>query len=356
LSAVLEFNELFKAGLLAARVESSHHRSALLLSDCGLDDPWRQIAKDRYGSAQNLGGFLKRQELLQESVCIPIVCFLLTDNQKYLMACSHTHKGHAGFVRDLNRGLLFLRSLDHYARDSYISTMRQFGKNLRGFSQNLVITPNARGDGIGLTSINDGAVSYAAGLLMKRRHRLSSKDYSSEVIALHEMANWGLSAHCSSLGPDVLANLCKSVVFMEDDQVLELLSGSHHKPCRTIAQRIRAADPYVLVGKWEQADHVDKIIELVNEHNGSTRQGTDCLPLLLSRYIEGDVSGGTGNCFAISNIRTGDDSVLLAEHPKYKKNVIYLESLARQGCLYVFSKERGTVQLLKAEIDALLAH
>ena len=355
LAGALEVNEPFRAGLVAPHMPSAKNRTAALMAGYGLDT-WHQIAKDRYGSANTLGSTLKGSALLQESVCIPLACFLLTDSQEYLSACSHTHKHHAGFVRDLIRGLLYLRKLDHYARDSYISTMRQFGSNLRGFLQNLILTPNAHGDGIGVTSINDGAADYAAGLLMKRRHRLSSKDHSTEVIALHEMANWALRAHCSSLGHDVLADLCKRIVFMEDDQILELLSGSHHKPCRIIAQRIRGADPYVLVGKWEKRDNINKVIEMVNDRNGETKQDREILPEVLVRYIEGNTAGETDNCFAIRNIRIGHESALLADHPRYKNNVAYLETLARQGCLYVFSKERQRTRLLRSEIDALLAH
>ena len=355
LAAALEVNPRLRAGLAGANIETAEKRAAALISDSGLKDVWRSIAKERYGSAGTIGSKLKPTDPFNEQVCIPLVCYLLTGDRESLGACFHPHKHQAGFVRDLIGGLFFLRRLDRYGRDSYISTIRQFGKNLRGFLSNLVLSPSRKGDSIEATAINSLAIDHAIGLLLKRRNRLFSRDLSTDVVALHEMVNWGFSAHSSTLSDHDWPDFCKQIVFMEDDQVLELLSASQHRACHSIVQRIRAAEPYFLVGKWFEAEHIDPVVEIINSQYGGMVRDSATPPELLTRYVAGDVTQ-EANCFAISNIRVGCQGEPLAKQPRYRNNVAYLQNLAGHGCLYVFAREREQSRFFRKEVNALLKH
>ena len=286
LSHVLEQNDKFINGLQQAGIKrvDHEHRGALLFKVEGpLAKTWQAIVKKRYGSNMRTFVHVKRDlEKLKETVCLPAVCYLMTEDNVYLDKCSHPHKQCLPVVKDLITGVLDLDRLDHYARDSYFSGLHQISINLRGFLNNLkIILPeheSVNETKRALWALTEDGASYAASLLFNKRLLLSTMFRNPRSVAYHAMANWALTAYLDDLvDPASLANECLRIALMEDEQLLGMFGNARHEGCQYIGQSIHAMRPYYFVGKWSNIDikvehitlrnRLDNLVNTLNIYN-----------------------------------------------------------------------------------------
>jgi HD superfamily phosphohydrolase len=132
------------------------------------------MAAKRYGKHSPILADVVQQLERSERVCLPTILYLITSDQSFLTGCSHEHRESIDVLHELVSGLLDLDRLDHYARDSYFSGLRQVSINVRGFLNNLCLaysdsTPRK----INLSLTSDG-VSHAASLLFGKRQILAT--------------------------------------------------------------------------------------------------------------------------------------------------------------------------------------
>lgn len=358
LSNVLERNEGFIAGLSAGggfTLTYERRGAALLEGEGELAEAWQQIARSRYGNdVTTLRDVTGRSGSSDREVCLPAICYFITRDIKHLDDCAHSHKEHLGLVKDLITGLLVLRHLDHFARDSYFSGLRQFSINLRGFLGNLNIIASTGEAASARFSVAEPGVSYSAGLLSSKRQSLLTTLRHPQIIALHSMANWALSAYLNYLGDtSSRADACRQIAFMGDEQFIETITGIGHRGCRYLGQRIRAVRPYAYVGKWPVGQSQTLLADLIKTFGDLIIATGDAPPALLYYFENGPsvfVKEGH-DCFNPKGILIGDTNLSLARHPDYKNNFQHLEEAAKRNYLYLFIRDERRIEEIKLKAN-----
>ncbi len=360
LSNILECNEKFIAGF---RTENNVHlnyerRGAALLEGKGeLAKAWQQIAYARYGNeAITFKDIVNHLETTDGTVCLPAICYLITRDIEYLDKCSHNHREHLSLVKDVVSGLLVLRQLDHYAQDSYFSGLRQFSINLRGFLSNLNITVLPGDADSARFSVAETGVSYAAGLLFNKRQNLLTAFRSQQILSLHSMVDWALSAYLNSLSDtSSLTEVCTQIAFMEDEQFVETITGIEHAGCRYLGQRIRAVRPYAYIGKWPINQPQTVLTELAGAF-GESIEPADDAPPALTFHFQSSLSPPfkeAKGCFNPEVIFIGNTNIALAQHPDYKNNFQHLEEAAKRNYLYLFLRDEERAKEIKSKADSI---
>jgi HD superfamily phosphohydrolase len=360
LSDMLERNEEFIAGL---RMENNdclnyEQRGAALLEGNGeLAKTWRQIARSRYGSdVTTLKDILENLDGSDRTLCIHAICYFITRNIKHLDKCTHAHKEYLGVVKDLLSGLLVLRQLDHYAQDSYFSGLRRYSINLRGFLSNLNIPVSPSDVDSTRFSVVEAGIPYAAGLLAGKRQSLLTSFRNPQIIALHSMVDWALSAYLHNLSDETSrANACTQLAFMEDAQFVEIITGIEHTGCRYIGQRIRAVRPYAYVGKWQTYQPQIVLAEMAGTFGEPTKSINGDHPELLfhiGNNLRGPIKEAL-DCFNPNRIFIGDTHIPLAQHPDYKNNFQHLEDAARHSYLYLFLRDEQRTEEIKLKAQSI---
>jgi HD superfamily phosphohydrolase len=351
LSHVLERNKQFVGGLKAAGLNNEEvdheHRGAALLEGSGpIVELWRETAPYRYGKAVKTLKNTREELEKNDKVCIPSILYLITKNKKYMQQCKHEHQEFLGVVNELVSGLLDLDRLDHYARDSYFSGLRQVSINVRGFLNNLCLSYEDSEDKQTHLSLTRDGASHAASLLFGKRQILSTMFRNPRTIALHTMINWALSAHLEDLGDADRKKACLQISMMEDDQFLELIAGSLHEGCRYLCQRIRALLPYQWVGKWSNVEpgvNREGLRERLREYRSIL--ASDNSPKVLFHYDDGFWNIGPAResrdwldtgCLILED--TGE---YLKDHPDHKDNFIHLKGADQIKYLWVFIRDES---------------
>jgi HD superfamily phosphohydrolase len=366
LSHVIERNELFVQGLKTAGLPDSEvdheHRGAALLEGTGpIVEIWRETAPYRYGKeVKDLGDTRVALET-NDNVCIPAILFLITKNQKYLRQCVHEHKELLGVLNELVSGLLDLDRLDHYARDSYFSGLRQVSINVRGFLNNLCLSYEDTEEKHTQLSLTRDGASHAASLLFGKRQIISTMFRNPRTISLHTMINWALTAFLIDIGnPERQGQMCLEISMMEDDQFLELIAKSLHEGCRYVSQRIRGMRPYQWVGKWSNLGPGVNQEGLRNRlAQYSLPLAPDGSPLVLFHYDDAFWHIGPAQeshdwldtgCLILED--TGE---FLKDHPDHRDNFIHLKDADKVKYLWVFirSESETDAERVKGEINDL---
>jgi HD superfamily phosphohydrolase len=363
LSHVLERNKQFVGGLIAAglsKEEVDHeHRGAALLEGTGpIVELWRQTAPYRYG--KDIKTLASTRHSLEKNggVCVSAILYLITKNRKFEHQCGHPHQEFLGVLHELVSGLLDLDRLDHYARDSYFSGLRQVSINVRGFLNSLCLSyEDGEEKGTRLSLTRDGA-SHAASLLFGKRQILSTMFRNPRTIALHTMINWALSTYLGDLGSAEKEKACLQISMMEDDQFLELIASALHEGCRYVAQRIRAMMPYQLVGKWSNIEpgvNQGGLRERLDEY--ASTLASDGSPTTLIHYDDGFWHVGPASesrdwldtgCLILED--TGE---FLKDHPDHKDNFIHLKGADKVKYLWIFIRDssEGEAKRIKNEVN-----
>lgn len=363
LSHVLERNKVFTEGLEAAGLtaEDARHeqRGAALIEGKGpLADTWKEVAAKRYGSESRiLADVVKRVERSRH-VCLPAILYFITSDEKYLARCSHEHREFLGVGHELVSGLLDLDRLDHYARDSYFSGLRQVSINVRGFLNNLCLTysgSDARSINLSLT--RDGA-SHAASLLFGKRQILSTMFRNPRTVSIHAMSNWALSAYLEDLAATSKARKCLDIAMMEDDQFLEMISTAAHTGCRYISQRIRMLQPYEYVGKWpnEFSGSEDRVERDLKTFTSSLAE--DSSPLIITHFDDGFWQPGrppaSRDWLDSGCLMLEDTKRCLTEHPDYADSFSHLQRADRTRYMWIFSRDGERLKKIRREIADII--
>jgi len=360
-SHVLEHNDAFIAGLESAGVRDTvhEHRGASLLLGTGIvAETWRETAAQRYGRRVRTLGELKEHLATYESLCIDAVCYLMTSDERYLDNCRHAHRDALYVVKELVSGLLDLDRLDHYARDSYFSGLRQVSVNVRGFLSNLRVSIPENGKTDPLLSLTHDGASYAASLLFSKRQITSTMFRNPKTVAFDAMANWALTAWVRSLG-DKAGGECSKIAMMEDDQLLESIGAAEHPGCRFMARRIRSIRPYALVGRWQKAQ--------VEAAPNAVRVGLEALtygldeeraPRVLvhfDRSFWADSPPEPRDWLDTGHLSMDGTGELLTDHPDHAGDFQFLREAERNAYLWVFAQEEDKDRALKAKVEAILS-
>lgn len=368
LSHVLERNPEFVAGLRTAGVpeeESDHeHRGASLLEGKGpLADIWREIAPARYGSeCKLLCSSVAAIAESSEEVCIPAILYFITSDKKFLHHCRHPHREFLGIVHELVSGLLDLDRLDHYARDSYFSGLRQVSINVRGFLNNLCLSydSGSKGKAIGpvqLSLTRDGS-SHAASLLFGKRQLVTTMFRNPRTIALHSMANWALSAFMESLASTAKARAALEISLMEDDQFLEMISRSSHNGCRYLSQRIRALQPYTFVGRWpnDTGHRPNRLKAAISDYVGGVNH--DVPPKVLVHYDDGFWKRGerseAKDWLDSGSLILEESGKCLTDHPDQRDSFMHLQNAERAKYMWVFSRDAEDQSEIWGEVGEIM--
>jgi HD superfamily phosphohydrolase len=365
LSHVLERNRDFSQGLKGAGLtekEVGHeHRGAALLEGTGpLASAWRDLAVRRYGNdTAILSDVFDRLENSKD-VCLPAVLYFITSDERYLVNCCHQHREFLGVVHELVSGLLDLDRLDHYARDSYFSGLRQVSINVRGFLNNLCITYSDDDTRlINLCLTRDGA-SHAASLLFGKRQILSSMFRNPRTVALHAMSNWALSAHIKDMSPDSRSTCCLEIAMMEDDQFMSMISSSLHGGCRYVAQRIRSFRPYEYVGKWSNEFGVKIDALKAQLERIADSSGTDRSPSVILHFDDGFWYPGRqpeprdwldSGCLTLE-----DSEKCLTDHPDYADSFSHLQRSGKSKYMWAFCRTGEEVAQVRRSIASAFGY
>jgi len=364
LSHVLERNKQFVEGLkgagLGPRELDHEHRGAALIEGTGpIVEMWRETAPYRYGKGIKTLGDIRETLEDSGSVCIPSILYLITKNQKYMKKCNHEHREFLGVLHELVSGLLDLDRLDHYARDSYFSGLRQVAINVRGFLNNLCLSYDDGVDKKTHLSLTEDGASHAASLLFGKRQILSTMFRNPRTLSFHAMINWALSAYLEDLGVANKQRACLEITMMEDDQFIELVGSSLHEGCRYITQRIRAMRPYQLIGKWSN------VVSGINQeglrerlHSWGNLLAPDGSPKILLHYDDGFWNIATRE--SRDWLDTGclileDSGDLLKDHPDHKDDFVHLQGAEKVKYLWIFAREESgeEVKVIRNEVNEI---
>jgi HD superfamily phosphohydrolase len=363
LSHVLERNHEFNEGLYAAglnKVDHEHRGAELLAGSGPLASLSRGIFEQRYGrDVRTLAEVRKALQKQKRTICLPSILYLITENPEFLNGCSHGHREFVSVLHELVSGLLDLDRLDHYARDSYFSGLRQVSINVRGFLNNLCLTYEGNGEKTHLSLTGDGA-SYAASLLFGKRQILSTMFRNPRTVSLHTMVNWALSAHLKDIGdPKSRANVCLQIALMEDDQFLEALSSSLHEGCRYVTQRIRSMQPYELVGKWPHSalrasrNQLTSVLERLSSPSHDQR-----VPSFLFHFDDHffDFPQEPRDWLDTGCLLLGDTGQFLTEHPDHKENFVHLRDADKTRYLWLFAMDRSAKSPAREQLSDLFVN
>jgi HD superfamily phosphohydrolase len=361
LSHVLERNPEFGEGLREAKiahVDHEHRGAELFDANSPLAQKWKQIAKQKYGNdIKTLVDIRHIFDERLETVCVPGILYLITGDRTYLSNCPHDHKAFLGILHELVSGLLDIDRLDHYARDSYFSGLKQGVINVRGFLNNLCLTYGDNMDNPHL-SLSEGGVSAAATLLFGKRQITATMLRNHRVLAFESMINWALSAHLQGLGK-AKADACLTIALMEDAEFFETIANSMHAGCRHMCQRIRAVQPYHYVGRWpndEVGVNQSKLrLELDDYVNSSNKDG---MPTVIIRFDDGfwgrpEASRDwldTGRLL----VEDGGRGQFLTVHLEHKDNFVFLRDAGRVKFLWVFVLNDADKARVGREVSNLL--
>lgn len=356
-SHVLERNPTFVGILERAGITKWEHeyRGADLLVGSGIvADTWREVATERYGSRRT---FLQLRETLStvDNLCIAAVCYLMTGDLAYLGGCAHDHKHDLNVVKELVSGLLDLDRLDHYARDSYFSGLRQFAINVRGFLTNLRVDPHKDATFI---SLNRTGVTHAASLLFSKRQILSTMFRNAKTVCLHSMANAALSRFLVQF-PDAdsqTAAACR-VAWMEDQQFMHAMAETDDRHARTLMQRIRAVHPYSFIGRWVRDDlHGDLTPETLEEYIDEFRRlrHADVLAHFDDGFWETGRPRDSKDWLDSSRLITDDTLRPLTDHPEYREDFSFLREAARRRCVWLFCSSEDEAEAMRGDFTAAL--
>jgi HD superfamily phosphohydrolase len=359
-SHVLEHNVAFADGLKEVGVNSPDHEhrgASLLRGDGLLAETWKGIAVQRYGdSVRTLSQLRPKLESVGD-LCIGAVCYLMTSDESYLESCTHPHQEGLFVVKELVSGLLDLDRLDHYARDSYFSGLRQVSVNVRGFLSNLRVKLPFAGSRDPLLSLTDDGASYAASLLFSKRQILSTMFRNPKTVALHAMANWTLTTFLREFGINC-GKECARIALMEDDQFLEAMISSANLSCRYLARRIRSMSPYVMVGRWSKSalkarhETVRSALQSLEESVDNDRG-----PRVLVHYDKAFWASArpesrdwldTGHLLMEST----DD--FLTNHPDHASDFHHLRETDNIGYLWIFARDRPDVDEVRSTVEGIL--
>ena len=366
LSHVIERNPLFVAGLKNAGIDTREvdheNRGAALLEGKGpIVEAWRNVIPSRYGKEIKDLSDTRASLEANDKTCIPAILYLITKNRKYLQQCGHGHAEFLGVLHELVSGLLDLDRLDHYARDSYFSGLRQVSINVRGFLNNLCLNYEGKEDKDTHLSLTRDGASHAASLLFGKRQIVSTMFRNPRTLSLHTMINWALTTFLADIGNvQRRSQTCLEISMMEDDQFLEEIGKSSVEGCRYVSQRIRGMRPYQWVGKWSNTIpgvNEDGLRERLKEYSQPT--APDDSPLALFHYDDGFWNVGPAReshdwldtgCLVLED--TGE---YLKDHLDHKDNFIHLKDADKVKYLWVFirSHEEDDAKRVRSEINDL---
>lgn len=362
LNQTLEHNTEFISGLNAAGitpVDYGHRGVALLEGKGPLAEAWQQVARQRYGrDVKTFLDVMGDSSARDNKICMPAVYYFMTEDQKYLELCSHSHRNYLELVKDLVSGLLSLRRLDNYARDSYFTGLRRFSVNLRGFLGGLVIMLSSHSINETRFLLTKEATSYAANLLFGKRQSLITTFRSPEIIASQAMVNWALSTYLRDYKDHCLrANACKHIVLMEDDQFLETITSQKNPGCHYIGQRIRGRNPYCYVSKFSNTElDVERIesIKLLSLLVDS--QDKNKPPPILLHFSNDfwNIQKQSEVWLDARRLFVEDTCTPLAEHTMYKNNFNHLQEMAKIKHLWIFSRDESIKEDIRQKISLVL--
>ncbi|HEY0139730.1 MAG TPA: hypothetical protein VGF48_02480 [Thermoanaerobaculia bacterium] len=370
LSHVLEHNDAFVSALTEtgmSKPDHEHRGAALLLGEGPLARAWPDIAVARYGKdTRRFDHVRKGLQKLKGKVCLSAVAFLMTGDTTYADRCSHSHRSGLSVVKELVSGVLDLDRLDHYARDSYFSGLRQVSFNLRGFlssirirfiqdaNQQTVLSLNERD---AVFSLGDNGASYAASLLFSKRQIVFSMFRNARSVALHAMANRALTILINSAGVrSDKQKLAVSIALMDDDEFLHKIADSSEPECRSIARRIRAVRPYALALRWPNTDlgldHASikaRLSEFVARHDGDVLVYTD------QRFWDRSPADSSRDWLDTGHFLVEDTGRPLTEHPDHRGDFAHLREADKLQYLWAFVTDSSAVPVVNKKLSAILA-
>ena len=361
LSHVLERNPEFTEGLREAKlvdVDHEHRGAALFEEENPLAQKWRQVASQRYGKdIKTLVDIKKIFDKRLKKVCIPAILYLMTGDQRFTSQCSHDHRTFLCVLHELVSGLLDLDRLDHYARDSYFSGLRQVSVNVRVFLNNLCLTYENDKSKTTRLSLSEGGITNAASLLFGKRQITTTMLRNHRVVALESMVNWALSAHIKQLGGATeRIDTCLRIALMEDAEFLDTISTSPHEGCRSMSQRIRAVRPYQYIGRWPNTVHREQLETKLAEYVRRSEQ--DGVPTVLARFDDrfSEPPGAGRDWLDTGRLLIGDSGQFLTEHLEHKDHFVFLRDADRIKYLWVFAIDGADSRKIEGEITELLGY
>jgi hypothetical protein len=172
---------------------------------------------------------------------------------------------------------------------------------------------------------------------------------NDKTIALHAMINHALDVHLQHL-PSTTAreHAALRIAWMQDADVLNLLSVSDCQQARDVAQRIRAIRPYTCVGRWTMNDlgvgvtRAD-VDEWVQRHQ---RQG-----VILIHHDDGFWKLGRASdsrdWLDSGRLVTDDTRRALTDHPDHREDFAYLREANKLKYLWIFCSDETDGSRLK---------
>ena len=365
LSHVLERNpdfiEAFKGAGFREEDARHEHRGATLLQGQGpLVETWREMAARRYGKESRILADVVKQLEQSERVCLPAILYLITSDPAFLTGCSHEHRESIGVVHELVSGLLDLDRLDHYARDSYFSGLRQVVINVRGFLNSLCLTySDSDPKTINLSLTRDGA-SHAASLLFGKRQILATMFRNPRTISLHAMSNWALSAFLRDVPVVKRSAKCLEISMMEDDQFFEMIGLAHHAGCRYIGQRIRMAQPFEFVGKWVNRSNEPEAALGQRLKSLSGSLAPDHSPRIILHFDDGFWRAGrppeSRDWLDSGGLTLEDTKQCITDHPDYADSFSHLQKADRMKYVWAFCRDRSELKGVRGEISDIVGY
>lgn len=367
LSHVLEHNPDFTKGLQAAGLRDTTHEArgaALLTGEGELAAYWAAAAHEKYREGtKTLSHISDQLASFGAHVCVSAICYFMTGDVQFRERCSHKHRAALPVLKELISGVLDLDRLDHYARDSYFSGLRQVALNVQGFLANVRIRfpqveaaderwqVSLTGEKAYFTVTDDGA-SHAASLLFSKRQIVTTMFRNPRSVALHAMANRALSLSIRALAESDRPLHALQVAMMQDSEFMLSLSSSQSDESRYIAKRLAGVQPYACVGKWPNASvsanrpRLRRDAEKVAERNG--------LILYADRGFwqrrPNEVAREWLDTGAIMLDETGRP---LTEHGDHRNDFAHLRESGNVSYLWAFSPENGTAREKTRELDDL---
>lgn len=364
LSHVLENHEGFMNQLKSIGMDNPEHeqRGVGLLRGSGpLFKAWKRIAAERYGRDRRvLGEVLVKPTDNANQLDLSAIAYLIAGDDRFLRESRCPDKRTLPIIKEFVSGLLDLDRLDHTARDSYFSGLRQLGVNVTGLLSNLVLDPRIESESGTRWYLTGEGVGHAASVLFGRRQLFTTMFHTWRFLSLSAMMHRALTDHLDTFRSSATrAEEMLRILLMEDEEFLSYLSASENSSSAFLATSVRAANPYAFVGRWER-DRISELETAVKDLTEySEREYRGGIPQVVLSFDRGFNKTQSlrryRDLLEAEAFTIAGTEIPITSHPDYEADFAHLYAATQAKYVWVFAKAHGDeLTSVKRHIEKIL--
>lgn len=354
LGHTIEDNEIFLQGLVRGGLKNTDHEhrgASLIIGEGELARAWKSksdcsdlpLLQDLFANASK--GYIDVMD----------IAYIMTGDENTYLS-EETKRGSRiiglRILKELVSGILDLDRLDHYARDSFFSGIKQVVVNVYGFLNGVRIGYDE--NQLPKIILTEEGASHAASLLFNKRQLISTMFRNSQVLSYSAMVNWALSCYLSGLPNNDIASKSLEIALMDDDEFIKCLVNKEAPgSCRDIMKHICNISPYMLVGAWPD-DRISSEWESVidnfrDKYELSFYDGNEAPCAIIHKekgfgYDKKTKREASDDWLNTDKLYLQDGRTPLTDHPKYQSDFEHLRVAGKNRFIWCFAKNKDKVK------------